>query len=68
MPNPVQEPATSEDEQMRSALKDAAAVIRKLSPLCNSLNDLVDLIEFALISDAQLNLLKRELAPVSLKA
>lgn len=56
----------STDEQLRSALQDAVAVIRKLSPLCKSPSEMIDVIELALISDGQLSLLKRELTPVSL--
>ena len=65
MPEPTPA-APSTDDQLRSALQDAVAVIRRLSPLCKSPSEMIDLIELALISDGQLNLLKRELQPVTL--
>ena len=64
MPNPT---PPQPDEQFRSALQDAAAVIRKLSPICKTPAEMVDMIELALISDGQLNLIKRELQPVALR-
>lgn len=66
MPDTKSEP--NPDDQLRSALQDAVAVIRKLSPLCKTPAEIIDMIELGLISDGQLNLLKRELAPVTHKS
>lgn len=68
MTNTNTAPVPNPDEQLRSALQDSVAVIRKLCPLCKTPAEMIDMIELALISDGQLNLIKRELSPVSLKS
>ncbi len=47
----------SPEDRYRSAVQDAAVVIRKLAPKCKSLDDLVGMLELAASNDGQLALL-----------
>lgn len=52
------------EEQFRLALDDAVAILRKLAPLCGSVEELVGVAELAMTNDAQLRLLMDRVAPV----
>ncbi len=54
-------------KSFRSSLEDSIAVIRKLSPHCTSVDDLVGVLNLALENDGQLTLLMREVFPVQLR-
>jgi hypothetical protein len=49
--------------RFRSALQDVLETTRKLAPYFNSVDDLVDSLELALVSDGQLRLLMNKVLP-----
>lgn len=53
------------DARLRSAIQDTLVVLRKLTPVCGSIEDLTLMLELALTSDGQLTLIKRELSPLA---
>lgn len=46
-----------DEEQFRSALHDVVTTARKLTSLCNTIDDLVGVCDLALTNDAQLRIL-----------
>lgn len=61
----VQEPTA--EESFRSTLDDCCVVMKKLMPLCKTVQECVDLCEFAILNDAQLQLLMQQITPLQLK-
>ena len=51
------EKATSVNDSFRSSLEDIVAISEKLSPVCDSISDLVEMCKLALTNDGQLNLI-----------
>ena len=49
----------------RESLADAVAIVEKLVPVCGSVDDLVEMMKFALQNDGQLRLLLKEISPLS---
>ncbi len=61
------EPQTSPEEEFRYGLEFTAILLRKLAPVCTTLDELVGMCEYAKTNDAQLRLLMREVGPVRMK-
>lgn len=51
------------EDSFRGALKDVAAIVAALAPVCKTLDDLLGMIKLAEDNDAQLRLLLREVRP-----
>ena len=52
-------------EKFRGSLKDVTVILEKFSPLCRTPDELLGLVESALLNDGVLRLLMRELTPLS---
>lgn len=55
------------EEQFRSALADVLAVMRKLAPLCKTVDDMVGMTQLALENDGQLALMMQAVSPLQLR-
>lgn len=57
----------SGEDRFRSALQDAAVILRKLAPLCKDVNEMVEMLELAAANEGQLTLLMDRIGPVRLR-
>jgi hypothetical protein len=62
-----QQPEVTPEESFRQALQDVIAIVRKLSPHCKNVNELVGMAELALENDGQLALLMNQVTPLRLR-
>jgi hypothetical protein len=60
-------PRKREEDQYRSAIQDAATVLRKLAPICRGVDDMVGLLEFSLVNDATLAMLIERLGALKFR-
>ena len=51
------------DTKFRGALQDVLETTRKLAPYCNSVDDLIDMLELALTNDGQLRMVIGKIIP-----
>lgn len=51
----------------RSSLEDSIAILRRLSPKCDSVADLVGMLELAVQNNGQLTMLMEEISPTRLR-
>lgn len=51
------------DTKFRGALQDVLETTRKLAPYCNSVDDLIDMLELALTNDGQLRMVMGKIIP-----
>lgn len=63
----VEPPAVSEEASFRSSLEDVIVVVKKLSPLCKTPEELIGLCELAVSNDAQLTLLFQQVMPTRMR-
>ena len=66
-PNVPPDVAPSGEDRFRSALQDAAVILRKLAPLCKDVNEMVEMLELAAANEGQLTLLMDRIGPVRLR-
>lgn len=71
--SPQQQPAQSPnleeaaEADFRQNLLEVIIIVKKLAPLCKTVDELIDMAEFATRNDAQLRLLIREVSPLRLR-
>jgi hypothetical protein len=56
------EPKQSVEDLFRDALKECSITVQRLSPHCNSFDELIGMLELAQTNDAQLRLLMTTIA------
>lgn len=64
-----QQPLTIKEaqERFRSSLGDSVILLKKMIPLCQSIDEMVELFELAMVNDSQLSLIMERVSPLMLK-
>ena len=62
---PQQQGEVSPEDKFRSALEDTKAVLTTMLPDCDSVEDLVEMIDLALRNPSQLQMLLRKFSPLA---
>lgn len=70
-PNPQQPQKVTEEqaikESFKSSLEDTISILEKISPLCENIDDLIGMLNFALKNDSQLALIMHQIAPKQMR-
>lgn len=58
---------TTLEDKVRESFRETIVVLERLSPLCNTVDELRDMLQLALTNEGQLTLLINQLSPLRTK-
>ena len=61
------QPEQTVEQSFRASLDDTRVILKRLAPLCKSVNDMVELLDLAITNDSQLSILMDKVGPVALR-